>query len=938
MSNDFRDLKSNTENENKENKSKKDSSLDILKDKLKNTDYKQKINDLDIESKAKFALDKTKEGLEKTKEVYQAEETQIILKKAMNMLYKLIRYYPLFKFKYNLKKKFTKEGVIDEMLGKNTKDKEQYLKNLNSKFINIRGVDVYYQKYLNFLYKNSAYLMICIILFVSLIIPHSYKLYSHSFSIMLTLYISLFVITIIQSYTTKTGKSDVDTIINYYLKKGVGLSDLREIVEKYEAIRKDFKNIYLNGKSRIINMTLDFDDKLGLILQLDLETDKKETINTLDNINYLKPFYKYGDFYLVADNKAYLMFDIYLSKYIYNKTFDFVEFFKDDEAYFNYFKDYEALRNARDLNKLKQELEKANLDISADIVNILQKKINKKNEDNQYILGFFFDNNLGKNLKGDRYKISMVCTLAKNKVYKDILKNKDLIERELSYDVSFRPHKNKSYFYLDLKIADRKRTLSEIKQSVKDSKIDVSEVKLLLEILDKKKTEIGFEIPFDNLIINGNDRFVEITADLLENKTYNLVKEKKNKDYLEVLLGYTISIRKTNNKRQIVLVIYLNEKIDKLMISQTELQKYNTEDKIVLGNGIKGLVTAKWKHGEAYHMFINGGTNSGKTVTVRALISQLTHLATDPVKKIVVTSGLKVNDFKKLKENGAFVEAGPEKMYKALILMNAYIRTCEKKLDKYVLKDGNVTEFNKVAKDNEKIESTLFIADELGTAIRDKEYGKLIDKELATLVANARAFNVYVFVLDQVPLIDSIGQSDRLIGGRLNGFNTEKLYQNISPEVGAKFAKVASSPDEVTNGLFFYNHPFLKAENAENFGDTSFKELRMPYVTDFNEALPKLSGAEFAKYINAVDEDTTKEEAENFVELIEQSKLKPEEEEEISEVVEENYDLETESQDTNTEVEVAEEEDTKPLNEVTNAEEEINSNADLTEIFKDLDL
>lgn len=528
MSNDFRDLKSNTENENKENHNKKNSSLDILKDKVKNTDYKQKINDLDIESKAKFAL-------EKTKEVYEAEETQIMLKKTMNMLYKLLRYYPLFKFKYNLKKKYTKEGVIDEMLGKNPKDKGQYIKDLNSKAINIKGVDVHYQKYLNFLYKNSAYLMICIILFVSSIIPHSYKLYSHSFSIMLTLYISLFVITIIQSYTTKTGKSDVDTIINYYLKKGVGLSDLREIVEKYEAIRKDFKNIYLNGKSRIINMTLDFDDKLGLILQLDLETDKKETINTLANINYLKPFYKYGDFYLVADNKAYLMFDIYLSKYIYNKTFDFVEFFKDDEAYFNYFKDYEALRNARDLNKLKQELEKANLDISADIVNILQKKINKKNEDNQYILGFFFDNNLGKNLKGDRYKISMVCTLAKNKVYKDILKNKDLIERELSYDVSLRPHKNKSYFYLDLKIADRKRTLSEIKQSVKDSKIDVSEVKLLLEILDKKKTEIGFEIPFDNLIINGNDRFVEITADLLENKTYNLVKEKKNKDYLEVL-------------------------------------------------------------------------------------------------------------------------------------------------------------------------------------------------------------------------------------------------------------------------------------------------------------------------------------------------------------------------------------------------------------------
>ncbi|MCJ0593495.1 hypothetical protein MMJ50_12620, partial [Enterococcus cecorum] len=240
MSNDLRDLKSNPEN-----KSNKNSSLDILKDKLKNIDYKQKINDLDIESKAKFALEKTKEDLEKTKEFYQAEETQLMLKKAMHMIYKLLRYYPLFKFKYNLKKKYTKEGVIDEMLGKTPKEKAQYLRDLNSKTINIKGVDVHYQKYLNFLYKNSAYLMICIILFVSSIIPYSYKLSSHSFSILFTLYISLFVITIIQSYTAKTGKSDVDTIIAYYLEKGVGLSDLREIVEKYEEIRKDFRDIYL---------------------------------------------------------------------------------------------------------------------------------------------------------------------------------------------------------------------------------------------------------------------------------------------------------------------------------------------------------------------------------------------------------------------------------------------------------------------------------------------------------------------------------------------------------------------------------------------------------------------------------------------------------------------------------------------------------------------
>ena len=90
MSNDFRDLKSNIENKNKENQNKKDKNLDILKDKLKNTDYKQKINDLDIESKAKFALEKTKEGLEKTKEVYEQATKRVstgLLNKVINEAY-----------------------------------------------------------------------------------------------------------------------------------------------------------------------------------------------------------------------------------------------------------------------------------------------------------------------------------------------------------------------------------------------------------------------------------------------------------------------------------------------------------------------------------------------------------------------------------------------------------------------------------------------------------------------------------------------------------------------------------------------------------------------------------------------------------------------------------------------------------------------------------
>ncbi|EME8072353.1 hypothetical protein NXO51_002469, partial [Enterococcus faecium] len=280
MSNDFRDLKSNTENENKENHNKKDKSLDILKDKLKNTDYKQKINDLDIESKAKFALDKTKEGLIKTKEVYQAEETQIMLKKAMNMLYKLVRYYPLFKFKYKLRLKYVMSGNADFMLGMSKKEKEEIIKEYNKKNL------------LDILYLYSPFL----IMSLSMFFAYALQNIGYGLKPLIFLNLTLLIFPIFQCFRITTGRADVDAIINYYLEKGVGLSDLREIVEKYEEIRKDFRDIYLTSKSRITDMTLDFDDKLGLVLQLDLENIDDKPINTLANIDYLKPFDKYGGF------------------------------------------------------------------------------------------------------------------------------------------------------------------------------------------------------------------------------------------------------------------------------------------------------------------------------------------------------------------------------------------------------------------------------------------------------------------------------------------------------------------------------------------------------------------------------------------------------------------------------------------------------------------
>lgn len=413
MSNDFRDLKSNTENENKENHNKKDKSLDILKDKLKNTDYKQKINDLDIESKAKFALDKTKEGLIKTKEVYQAEETQIMLKKAMNMLYKLFRYYPLFLFKYKLRLKYVMSGNADFMLGMSKKEKEEIIKEYNKK------------NFLAILYLYYPFLIIPLSIFFA------YCLQSIGYGLkpLIFLNLTLLIFPVYQNFRITTGRADVDVVINYYLEKGVGISDLREIVEKYEEIRKDFRDIYLTSKSRITNMTLDFDDNLGLVLQLELENASDKTINTLANIDYLKPFENFGEFYVVVNNKAYIMFDVYLSKTIYNKNFDFVELFKENESYFNYFKDFEALRKKNRINDLQEKLENQGLDINANkLINILDKI-----EDNKEELGFNAWDSFGKSIEGNKNYIRLNCKFLKGINISNL--KKDIIESIINEDI-----------------------------------------------------------------------------------------------------------------------------------------------------------------------------------------------------------------------------------------------------------------------------------------------------------------------------------------------------------------------------------------------------------------------------------------------------------------------------------------------------------------------
>ncbi|EKN1417690.1 hypothetical protein PWK28_002689 [Enterococcus faecalis] len=983
MSNDFRDLKSNTENENKENHNKKDKSLDILKDKLKNTDYKQKINDLDIESKAKFALDKTKEGLIKTKEVYQAEETQIMLKKAMNMLYKLVRYYPLFKFKYKLRLKYVMSGNADFMLGMSKKEKEEIIKEYNKKNL------------LDILYLYSPFL----IMSLSMFFAYALQNIGYGLKPLIFLNLTLLIFPIFQCFRITTGRADVDAIINYYLEKGVGLSDLREIVEKYEEIRKDFKDIYLTSKSRITDMTLDFDDKLGLVLQLDLENIDDKPINTLANIDYLKPFDKYGGFYLVADNKAYIMFDIYLSKTIYNKTFDFVEVFKDNEAYLNYFKDYEAIRNTRDLNKLKQELEEANLDISADIVNNLQKKINKKNEENEYVLGFSFNNNLGKNLSGDNYEITMICNLAVGKLYKNIVSNLPLIERELGYDVKVRPHKNKAIFYLDIKLADRKRNVNDLKQAIKETNsesINVQDLKNVLTIIDENTKKFGFHAPFKDLIVEGNDKYFNITLNFNENAEVADVLSNNNKNKIANALKVS-GIRLNQDEfdtSKLILTVLLQATIDNYPVTFNQLVESAEKNQLILGMSQKGEVKANMTN-DAFHALISGITGYGKTVAAVLLIVQLLYNNQKNFKDVFVVSGAKLSDYyaMNLHESGAIVQAvGQETVrgttlyvddkVKALIsiIRVVYLEGLRRELLFRNTGSKDMVNYNKYARKNgfEELGSILLVLDEWESLLKSFERFK-VGKTKASLVildyvnqikAIGRSMGIVTISISQSPVVSELGQGfKKNMTVEFVGNNDMYSLSGVddSRSIFKEFTTITRVISKDTMLKKLAEKDPEKREKIEDGGPKGYMAFKSGKIRPFVEPIeivdgygmlktafidPEEVGKHFDKKYNTMDkywqfiladdiEDVKSDGLYQDMYGIEPKKLgdiKVAESVETKETIEENCDLETESQDTNIEVEVAEEEVSKPLNEVTNVEEETNSNADLTEIFKDLDL
>lgn len=371
----------------------------------------------------------------------------------------------------------------------------------------------------------------------------------------------------------------------------------------------------------------------------------------------------------------------------------------------------------------------------------------------------------------------------------------------------------------------------------------------------KNKNEWKFMYKgFYNESLRGNQYYAILKCVYDTSKNGNIQFIKGLKHELEANFGYKVSIQEATNKTTFNLVVHFIDEPEELIIDSQRLESFNQNRELLLGNALEGICTANFNSGKANHMLITGSTGSGKTTTIKTMIMNLINLGFN---KVLISSGLKTADFIALEKKGALCKGGEENMLLILDWLFEEIKRRESLLQKYNLTEGNVNEYNAIVNEDEQLESILLVADEFETALNSKK-GKDIDNLMAKIVANARAYNILVIIGTQTPLIEAIGKSERLIGNRFIGSCNKLQLQSRYPEL----ANFYDSYDGNTEGLFFYRGQFLKPTAKHlYYGNSRLIQLKTPFIKDFNDSIPSLSGSEVCQELGGGNVEISLEES-----------------------------------------------------------------------------
>lgn len=394
---------------------------------------------------------------------------------------------------------------------------------------------------------------------------------------------------------------------------------------------------------------------------------------------------------------------------------------------------------------------------------------------------------------------------------------------------------------------ERRKQQQEFKQKVSQL---VSERGLnnrtinILEIIQKKKEEWKFNSwKIGENGLKGNDIYIQIRCRFLQDGNIKTINNLKNQ--IESQFRSQILVKPLQDRGSFSLYVLFEPTLDMYAMKVADVQEYNEQDKVFIGQSMTGPLTADWNY-NANHMVVGGKSGSGKSVQIINVLTQLSYLESFKYRRMYITSSSKIGDFTPFAEKGALVTSGVEKQEK---VFEHVLKKLEER-EELFFKSGvsNIKEYNKKYPDD-SMEFIVLLADEWENSrgTLDTKLAKRLEGLIVQILNIARSSGCLVMIGAQSILKGDIGTVVDKMFVKYSGSNNKNILNTIDPEI----ANYYSTLDRKPQGVFFYSSENTPAtEESLFFGDTNYTLIQTPYLTDIEPRnLPVLLGAEEEKAI-----------------------------------------------------------------------------------------
>lgn len=213
----------------------------------------------------------------------------------------------------------------------------------------------------------------------------------------------------------------------------------------------------------------------------------------------------------------------------------------------------------------------------------------------------------------------------------------------------------------------------------------------------------------------------------------------KYKDAIEVYMRNNIEIRVASGYIEIeVITAKLKEKIS------YHLPKIKKEIVIPIGESLDGTVYVNFKD-ETPHLLITGTTGSGKSVTLRSILTSIISLYKNDIELILIDFKIvELSIFKNLKQVSAYANDVDE----AKIIIKNALDECKKRYELFdTVGAKNIYEYNSRVANDKKLKYQFIVIEEFVMLLADKK--KVAMTMLKQLACLSRASGQFLIITGQ---------------------------------------------------------------------------------------------------------------------------------------------------------------------------------------------